>query len=160
MMKIPLTNGLSTIVDDEDYDILSKFKWYAHKNRNTYYAKRAVYHHGKKTIVGMHTAILKPRKEFQCDHIDGNGLNNQRENLRAATTRQNQQNRHIKKTSKYPGVFWHKARGNWNARIRVGPRRINIGSFKNETDAANAYMVYSNIVEYSKTHIVGGCCND
>lgn len=152
-IEIQLTRGLVALVDADDYEWLNKLKWCAKKSRNTFYAERC---HG----VQMHSQIITIPKGMQCDHIDGNGLNNQRSNLRAVSVRVNSQNRHIKKTSKYPGIFWHKACGKWNARIRVGHRRISIGNFENEIDAANAYMAYSNIIEYSKSHIVGGCCND
>jgi hypothetical protein len=152
-IEIPLTRGLVALVDADDYEGLNKFKWSASKNRNTFYAGRF---HG----VSMHSQIVAIPKGMQCDHIDGDGLNNQKSNLRVVSVRVNQQNRHVKKASKHPGLFWQKALGKWVARIRVGHRRITIGCFKNETDAANAYMAYSNVIEYSKNHIVGGCCND
>lgn len=79
-----------------------------------------------------------PRK-YQIDHIDGNGLNNTRDNLRIVSCRQNNQNRHISKSSKYPGVSFNKFRGKWHAYIRVGKKRKHLGYFNTEEEAFNVY---------------------
>ena len=59
---IPLTQGKVAIVDDEDYEYLNQFKWYADKNTNTFYAARGVYENGKKKTLLMHTQLLWERK--------------------------------------------------------------------------------------------------
>lgn len=86
MKKIELSQGKFALVDDEDFEWLSQYKWYFHKGyaRRSYrFAKT-----GKQRGVFMHRDILKLSKKYHTDHIDGNGLNNQRSNLRACTLAQ------------------------------------------------------------------------
>lgn len=94
--EIPLTQGKVAIVDDEDYAALSQYKWQVTKRRHTCYARRAI---GGGKYLYMHTAILGKKEGFMADHINGNGLDNRRDNLRLVTQRQNSQNRHIPKAS-------------------------------------------------------------
>lgn len=77
----------------------------------------------------------------KTDHIDGNGLNNQRRNLRPCTTAQNAANQTQQKgrSSLYKGVSWRKGRNKWRAGIKVNGKQINLGDFTNETEAALAY---------------------
>jgi len=82
MKRIPLTRGLFALVDDADYPWLSQWKWYAEKKKNKFYAART--EHGKK--VCMHRLLCEGRL---VDHVDGDSLNNQRGNLRAASSAQN-----------------------------------------------------------------------
>lgn len=144
MKEIPLTRGLITLVDDDDFEWLNQYKWYAAPNHNTVYARKAVYN-GKndKTSVPMHRLILNTPKGFETDHIDGDGLNNQKSNLRIVTRRQNLQNQHrkIPKTSKYPGVFWHKGDGAWRAKITINGVMKFLGNFSDEFAAHSAYMI-------------------
>ena len=142
MKAIVLTQGKVTVVDDGDYGWLKQYHWYAHKKGNVYYAARA-----KKTgesvpfLKYMHREILNPPDGMQTDHIDGDGLNNRRSNLRICTIRQNQQNQrlYLNKSSKYKGVCWSKGVGKWLAQIRVGNEKIYLGYYINEQDAALAY---------------------
>jgi len=88
---IPLTNGKVAIVDESDYENLIKHLWCVTKNRNTYYVHRTSY--GK--IETMHHAIMGvPEKGLMIDHINGNGLDNRKCNLRVVTNRENCQNKH------------------------------------------------------------------
>ncbi len=102
-------------------------------------------------MIFMHHMIMgKPPEGMVNDHEDGNGLNNQRYNLRHVTVRQNGQNmKHGSRSSKYPGVCWHKKDKKWVALIRInGPQKW-LGSFENEIDAYNAYcQAVSNLGEY------------
>jgi hypothetical protein len=142
MKEIPLTRGKVALVDDEDYPELSKHRWYAHKERNVYYAVRmAPRTNGKKHTIRMHAAIVGTPKGMGTDHINGNGLDNRRENLRIVTTRENQQNQHIPRTSKYPGVSWHKKSGKWIARIRVSGKQRYLGIYDSEEKAARRYRI-------------------
>jgi hypothetical protein len=144
MMEIPLNNGLHAIVDDEDYEELSKHKWHAVGGRYTYYAARNLSvkeSHSRGTVL-MHRAILNNvDSSFDVDHKDGNGLNNTRRNLRAATPSQNGMNRKAWGKSKYIGVSRHKAsRGiKWRATICLNKQCIHIGLFDDEASAAAAY---------------------
>lgn len=143
MKEIFLTKGKVAFVDDDDYEWLSKQKWYATNNgkkRELWYAKRSFKQRGKNKSQTMHVSIMNPGKGFEVDHIDGYGLNNQRSNLRIVTHRINCHNsRHFPGTSKYKGVS--KSDKKWRAMIRNDGRKIHLGYFETEIEAAKAYDV-------------------
>lgn len=149
MREITLTQGKIALVDDEDYDELIKYSWCAHKNKYGWYAVRGIRVDCKNYLIRMHRQILRADRNVKVDHRDGNRLNNQKTNLRLATSSQNQQNRIIKRSgcsSKFKGVCWQKNRRKWIAYISDGEKRINgwsklrhLGYFVNEEDAARAY---------------------
>lgn len=91
----------------------------------------------------MHRVILglKPGDKRQCDHIDGDGLNNQRSNLRVCTIQQNSQSRKKQKgtTSKYKGVSFDRQHRKWQVSIRVNHKHIHLGRFRSESAAARCY---------------------
>jgi len=139
--KIVITNGLSAEVDDEDFEKLSPFKWYGYKNHRTHYAMRKIRLFGKSISVLMHRDICGPSEIEIVDHIDGNGLNNQKNNLRISSTRQNLQNqKNRRKKSKYPGVSWHSRNKKWYARIFINGRNTYLGYFSTEDSAFHAYQ--------------------
>lgn len=144
MKEIKLTQGKIALVDDEDFEKLNRHKWYAFKEKNTFYAARRTSQANgqKRKIIKMHNEILgyPPPGFIMHDHKDGNGLNNQKYNLRFVTNRQNCQNRtNCSGTSKYPGVDWRKTYRIWRARIWAKGKSISLGCFQNEIDAFNAY---------------------
>ena len=145
MKRIKLTQGKFALVSDIDYTYLNQWKWYAHKDHNTYYAVRCVRDGLKFTTIQMHKVILIRigHKYFKgTDHKDRDGLNNQRRNLRPATHTQNGQNRTIKQTnntSGYRGVNWSKSNVAWQTRIQFNGRRIHVGYFTNKIEAAKEY---------------------
>jgi len=156
MREIVLHNSsLRAIVDDEDYELVSQYKWYALRSAHTqavWYAEASYPNSGGKVL--MHRLILKPGK-LHVDHIDNNGLNNQRSNLRFATTSQNQMNarKQSDTTSKYKGVHYCKREKRWQARIAInGSPRRSLGYFSTEEEAAQAYnLAASNLFgEYAK----------
>ncbi len=108
MKLIPLTRGLFTKVDDEDYDWLNQWKWFAKKSNGGFYACRTIrLGYKKRGNQLMHRLILGLNNpEIQGDHIDHDTLNNQRSNLRKCTNSENRRNRNSLKgsTSKYLGV--------------------------------------------------------
>jgi len=134
---IPLTRGLFTIVDTKDYPSLSQYTWFAEGTPKNYYAVRK--ENGKS--IKMHRQITNAPDHLVVDHIDHNGLNNRRSNLRLATFTQNCQNqrRLSHKTSKYKGVHWHKKNKKWAAQIASNKKTYRLGYFTNEIDAAHAY---------------------
>lgn len=139
MKEISLTRGLSTTVDDEDFDLLNKYKWRADKKKHKFYAQRTHrFDNGTKKTIAIHVLILGTT---WVDHIDGNPLNNQRSNLRMCTPKQNSMNTrsHFGSSSKYKGVSWVKKYKHWRSEIYFNGKTIYIGSFQNETDAAIAY---------------------
>ena len=136
MKTINLTQGLEAMVDDEDFEELSKFRWYALKSRRTFYAVRA----SRESKIRMHRVICNAPKGMQVDHIDGNGLNNCKSNLRIVTSRQNQQNIHTKKSSVFPGVSWCTSTKKWRAQIRINGKQKHIGRFEIEVEAYSGYL--------------------
>lgn len=141
MKKIPLTRGMFAIVDDEDFEELSKFNWCAFRGRYTFYAMRKVPVNGKEKVLQLHRAILKPLDSQQVDHRDGNGLNNVRSNLRLATHSQNKMNskRYKNNKSGFKGVFWDRRDKKWRAEIRFNGNCKPLGYFSNPEDAYAAY---------------------
>lgn len=140
MKEILLSRGMVALVDDEDYEWLNQWKWYAHKKRNTYYARRSCIINGLTYNLMMHRIILGlTDNNICCDHKDMNGLNNQRFNLRIATVSQNSANRRSLKgsSSKYLGVY--KFGNRWRAKIRCNKKQESIGCFKTEKEAGLAY---------------------
>ena len=143
MREIKLTQGKTAWVDDDMFEELNQFKWYAHKIRRTYYADRLIWLPDEKrqiTVRMNHSVIGFPPDGFVCDHRDGNGLNNQRQNLRFATYRQNCQNRqNVTFSSKYPGVGWLKRDSKWRAKIKINGISKYLGLFTSEQEAYQAY---------------------
>jgi len=142
--RIPLTQGQYAIVDPEDYEPLNKYKWHAKKFKNTYYAARSKrIGKNKWRSIQMHREIINPPDHLLVDHINHNGLDNRKANLRTATYEQNCRNRIYANTknssSKYKGVTWHKHTKKWYVRIRHNNKRKTVGLFQNEIDAARAY---------------------
>lgn len=143
MKEIQLTQNQVALVDDEDYDYLNQWKWYASysKDINNYYAARnTIVENSHKTIL-MHRVIMNPQKERLIDHIDHNTLNNQKSNLRIVTHSQNNQNQRMQKgkSSKYKGVHWNKEKQKWQARIKINYKIKHLGYFETEDDAYKAY---------------------
>jgi hypothetical protein len=144
MKEIKLTQGKVALVDDADYEWLNQWKWHANISRNTFYAKRAVWISGEKKYIHikMHRLILGLTDPLVlADHKDGNGLNNQRENLRSCTEHENRKNRssYIGSKSKYKGVSLSPPSPNWRATITINGRMKHLGYFAKEEDAALAY---------------------
>lgn len=109
MKKIPLTKGQVALVDDEDYEMVSRYKWYTQDINKTLYAQRMIVTKGtgKRVTMFMHRLIMNTPQGMDTDHIDRNGLNNQKSNLRICTRTQNLLNRGMLKsnTSGYKGVY-------------------------------------------------------
>lgn len=131
--------GNYAIVDDEDYDRISKYKWNARKDKNTYYAYSRPDGKGGKHW-GLHRYILRLESKLQVDHINGNGLDNQKHNLRICTLGENTRNRRSCKntTSKFKGVSRTKY-GLYLAEIGHNGKRYSLGSYITEEQAAEAY---------------------
>jgi hypothetical protein len=133
---IALSKGQFAIVDAADFYWLSRFKWHCAITNNSAYA-----HHcfGGKNM-SMHRVIMKPGPDLVVDHIDGNGLNNTRGNLRICTKKQNIYNRKGRgKTSQYKGICRQKQSKKWYAQIKYNGKQIHLGCFEREIDAAKAY---------------------
>ncbi len=134
--RIPLTRGKYAIVDPKDYEWLVKYKWHANGRQG------GILYAVNQKRQRMHRLIMNAPKEKLVDHINGNGLDNRRANLRLATYTQNSWNsRHGigQGTSRYKGVIWYKRNKKWEAVISVNGRRKHLGYYKKEIDAARAF---------------------
>lgn len=149
MKEIQLTQGQVALVDDEDYEELAKYKWQATWNKasRTYYARRNWWAGGGSWgTTKMHRAIMGAGDKEEVDHINHNGLDNRRENLRVCTKQQNQRNRRKSAghSSRFKGVSFSKGKMRWQAYVCVPSavgkgRHRHLGYFAAETDAAAAY---------------------
>lgn len=143
--RIPLTQGQFAIVDDGDFELLSRWKWYAQRHPTTgFYAARREGRGGP--VVLMHRFINQTPDGFVTDHRDCNGLNNQRLNLRTATDQQNQMNTAPNRggTSPLKGAWFDPSMRNrkqWRSAIRINGRLKYLGRFQTEHEAADAYAV-------------------
>jgi AP2 domain/HNH endonuclease len=135
MKTIPLTQGKIALVDDGDYEWLNQWKWCVDGHG---YAIRK---DSSGQMIKMHRLIMGEPKGVQVDHIDGNGLNNQRGNLRPATCSQSLWNRgkYSGCSSPFKGVCWCKRKKRWRAQIAQSGVRLHLGYFDTEEEAARAY---------------------
>lgn len=140
VMPISLSQGLYALVDGEDYEQLSKHKWSAGKVHNVYYASRTNVI-GKRRKILMHREIMKEPVGFQIDHINGDGLDNRKANLRICTHSQNHQNQFSRKgcTSCFKGVSRRSNCNKWEAGIKHKGKSIWLGNYNTEIEAAKAY---------------------
>ncbi len=140
MKKIKLTQGKYALVDDCDYEMLSQYNWHVKRFQYVLYAARQSRIGGKQTTLRMHRLLVNAPKGMEVDHIDGDGLNNQRSNLRIVTHSQNQMNKpkQSRNTSGFKGVYWDKTHKKWKAYITSDGVQKNLGSFKSREDAHQA----------------------
>lgn len=127
------------LVDACDYKWLNQWKWYAQKGKNTYYAERNEWVRGKRVRIIMHRLIMSAKRGEMIDHKFGNGLDNQKKNLRFCTPSQNGANKIPRGSSAYMGVSYCKRNSKWLAVIQYKNKQTFIGYFKEEKDAASAY---------------------
>jgi hypothetical protein len=148
LRKVPLSGkkaaGRVALVDDDDYDLVMRYKWFIVETRMPNGSMHGPYALAWDTSSGRARGMLMHKLITGyplTDHKNGSGLDNQRTNLRHATARQNQYNLRpqINKSSRYKGVCWLKDRKVWRAMIRTPDKRLYLGSFAIEEEAARAY---------------------
>ncbi len=141
MRSIELTQGQVALVDDADFERLNQFKWYASKQPGTFYACRDAGGRTNRKQIRMHRVITGVTKSRQVDHINGNGLDNRRTNLRICVASQNQANRGKQRNCKsgFKGVSWNKSNRKWVSLIQVLGKHIYLGGFDCKITAARAY---------------------
>ena len=142
--RIPVTLGQYAIVDPEDYERINKYKWNAYRGYSSYYSKRKIYNrkNGSERTIYMHRYIMNAPEEMVVDHINHNGLDNRKVNLRLATRAENA--RYARKTknkfsSDYKGVHYIKKVNRWRTTITFEDKMIYVGQFRDEESAGKAY---------------------
>lgn len=142
MVQIPLTQGQFALVDDEDYELVSAYKWCAHRQPHRASGMYNAVHTlpTGKTLL-MHRLIMNPPNRVMIDHIDRNPLNNQRSNLRPANHSTNGANTGLKRNNKsgYKGVHWEKGREKWSAQLKTKEKYHHLGRYDTAKEAALAY---------------------
>jgi len=139
-VEISLTQGAVAFIDDEDYGLVSQYKWCLDIKRNLFYAMTKGYIDGKHKNIKMHQLIMGAKHGQIVDHINHDGLDNRRANLRFCTHAENCRNSYARKGySKYKGVSFYKNTQKWSASIMLEGKSKYIGSFFLEEDAARAY---------------------
>jgi len=142
MRIINLTKGKITLVDDEDYEsIMNEGSWYTVQYDRYFYAQRNTGKRPNRKLLYLHNFIMQPPPGFLVDHINHDGLDNQKHNLRIVTPSQNQMNRRIHSNNKsgYKGIYQNKNTHKWSAEIQVDGKRISKYGFIYPEDAARAY---------------------
>lgn len=140
---IRLSNGMTALVDAADADRIGAVVWSCLRGHN---GKCYAHRRAGRSSVYMHRLIAGTPDGFETDHINGNGLDNRRANLRTATASQNRANMGKPRrpdgaphSSRFKGVSWDRSRGKWQAKINVNGRHHNLGRYFDETAAARAY---------------------
>lgn len=143
MKYIPITRNAVVIVDDEDYERINSRKWELNPEGRGYALRKGNKKRGEPRSVQMHREVLNAPPGTVVDHINGNGLDNRKCNLRIADTQKNSFNKRKavgNYTSKYKGVFKRSGCDTWTARIKFNDRHIELGgSYKSEEYAAAIY---------------------
>jgi hypothetical protein len=127
-----------SLVDDEDFAEINRHKWSPDQRGDNFYVIARPYGYKEKQVY-LHRFLMKPSSDLTVDHIDHNGLNNQKSNLRVCTQAENLRNRRLQSnnTSGYKGAYWH--RTSWVARIKHNGKNKHLGVFSDLIDAAKAY---------------------
>ncbi len=156
MKRIHLNQGFETCVDDGDFEGLNQKRWRVVFSHNRPYARHSWKENGRTKSVYMHREILNLPEGQEADHIDGNGLNNQRSNLRLCTRQQNQCNRKISANNKtgFKGVYCVKQSKGYRATIQVFRKSMYLGTFLTAAIAAEAYdrAAIKNFGEFALTN--------
>lgn len=138
--QIPISRGFYALVDDADYDaVIAAGPWHVNPGGRTVYAQRNTVNDGRKTTQSMHRFLVDAET---VDHVDGDGLNNQRSNLRAASRAGNAHNRKVRRdsTSGFKGVHRNGPSGlPWRAQICVAGKKKHLGLYATPAAAAAAY---------------------
>lgn len=141
MKRIPLTKGAFTVIDDEDFDFVSKWRWKLHPQG---YACRSTWINGRWVTLLLHRVIADTPDHLQTDHINRDRLDNRRGNLRNVTGSTNTMNQGLspRNTSGYRGVSWDKNREKWRAQTKHLGKWVNLGRYDTAEEAAAARIAY------------------
>jgi hypothetical protein len=134
---IELTQNKVAIVDDDDFELVNKYKWHYSKASKNYGRAKST------SGIAMHRLIMKAEKGQEIDHINGNTLDNRKTNLRFVTHFNNQKNmkKSIANKSGYKGVSWHNKAKKWQSHIMIANKNMYLGLFNDVKEAAKAYNI-------------------
>lgn len=156
MKTLRLKSGAEVLVDDEDFDFVSQYSW--HVSHNGYAIRRAVEPSGRKRVIYMHKELMTPSPGHEIDHADMNKLNNCRSNLREASRTLNNANHRPREgcSSKFKGVAWHKNYKRWWSYINKNGKRLSLGYFYDEVEAAKAYNAAAQLLfgEFARPNVI------
>lgn len=142
--------GQFSICDWEDWPLVCGYWWRLTTDKGDVRYAQTWSTHNQKTRkrITMHGILVKPPEGMTIDHINGNGLDNRRQNLRLVTPQQNTWNRRpwARGTSKFKGVSWDKETKHWRADIKAGGKNKYLGRFSSEEEAAHAYKKAAELV--------------
>jgi AP2 domain/HNH endonuclease len=138
------TDGTPFTIDDADFELVSPYRWDAQRSlstRTTYARSRLG---GSRSAVPLHRLLLSPPEGSVVDHIDGNGLNNVRSNLRVCSRSENSFNAQRRKdnTSGFKGVYWHRRIGKWQAEVVAHRKRNHLGYYDTPEQAAEVARAF------------------
>lgn len=138
---VDLTKGYVAMIDAADADLVLAFSWRAKVKDTTVYAMSQTARPDRSCVL-MHRLVAGAATGDLVDHIDGNGLNNQRLNLRTASPSQNQQNQRLvaRNSSGLKGASWQQGVDKWRAQIWRDGKRVHLGYFATAEDAHAAYL--------------------
>jgi hypothetical protein len=143
MKTIKLTQEQRAVVDNDTYAWAKDLKWYAVKHGNCFYARRTHIQNGEHKLTYLHHCVIgKPLNGFVVDHIDGDGLNNQRINLRIVSHSGNMRNTYKHRAGHLTGTKLRSS-GNWDARVTKDGRTTHIGTFTTQEEAHKVAMEVS-----------------
>lgn len=146
MNKIIAFCKTEILIDSEDFNFLNQYKWSLKKDCKTSYAQTWIKENNKWKRIVMHRLLLNPPPKIKVDHINRNGLDNRRSNLRLVTNSESAINRSTFKNNKVGHKGIHKSKNKYVARIQINNKRIMLGSFENLDDAIKAYKDASEVL--------------
>ena len=148
MKTIKLTQNQVALVDPKLYPFLSRWKWHAAKLSGKFYAAKAVpldFKGERKRVMYMHHLVAgHPIDNLEIDHINGNGLDNRRKNLRLVSHAINQANRKEHRLGHIIGTSYNKRVKKWVAQLWIGKKREHLGYFTSQKDAASCFQAFRN----------------
>ena len=135
--ELRLSQGRVALVDASDLPVLLWRKWNAFRAGRTWYAATNIDGHR----LYLHRFLMQPGDRMEVDHINGDGLDNRRSNLRVCTHAENLRNQRTQLggSSRFRGVTWYTRRQRWHAQIKVEGKHKSLGYYRAEEDAARAY---------------------
>lgn len=146
--KSPKHGEKSILIDDEDYDKIKNYNWFPYYDShvdNYYIRANAPRNKGNSKTIFLHRFILNNPDNTMVDHINGDTLDNRKCNLRICTKSQNMMNRkkHKKCSSIFKGVCWNKQNKKFKAQIQIDNKKIYLGLYNSEYEAAEVYNRYA-----------------